>query len=47
MQSFNFRSAVLPELSFDEESVIYNQPDTVSQPPTQLVQFDTEEPQLR
>jgi len=40
MQSFNFRSVVLPEISFDEKSV------SVSQPATQLAQFDVAEPQL-
>jgi len=44
MQSFNYRSIVLPEISFDKQSLIYDIPP--SQPLAQSAQFDTTEPQL-
>jgi len=40
MQSFNFRSIELPEISFHEKSGNWNHP------PTELGQFDTPQPQL-
>jgi len=43
MQSFSFRSVVLPEISLNEKSVTKESP---SQSDTQSAQFDAEEPQL-
>ena len=42
MQSYNFRSIVLPDISFDEKTLLtIARPPT--HPPTQLAQFDTAE----